>query len=374
MKTDYLLPIVMLFLAFTEFHASADSYISEVYVNGTVVAKRPKSDSTLRLDANANDVWIRMGSAEPVDSFYCQLEGFDSRAIPFALSEPFARYTNLKGLDYTFKTWTKKGGVTSAANVWRIEKGRSLSEEGWFIPAIVVYLSLLAGAIVYFWTMYNVRQRRKEDKIRLDLMQDLHDELGSTLGSVALSGRLLRKKFPSDEAEPAAIVNRIISSTDDIISRLRDTYWRINPGHDDLDSVFEKMRAYGIATLPAAGIAFEFLNAFENRRDELQKMKISLPQRLNLHLIGREVLHNCAKHSGASRVTVAIEDFSDFILITIVDNGKGFDPNMPFTGEGLRGLLRRAKESHIKIEFSSEPGGGTTVRIWIRKIILGLRK
>ena len=55
------------------------------------------------------------------------------------------------------------------------------------------------------------------------------------------------------------------------------------------------------------------------------------------------------------------------LLIEIIDNGKGFDPNQKSTHIGLLGLRERALSIDGDLHIESEPGKGTTIRVIIPK-------
>jgi signal transduction histidine kinase len=79
----------------------------------------------------------------------------------------------------------------------------------------------------------------------------------------------------------------------------------------------------------------------------------------------QEALNNVVKHAGASRVDVrmCVQDSGE-LIVTIRDNGQGFDPAMPHPGHlGLETMAARASELGGDYEVTSAPGVGTTVRV-----------
>jgi PAS domain S-box-containing protein len=83
--------------------------------------------------------------------------------------------------------------------------------------------------------------------------------------------------------------------------------------------------------------------------------------------IAQEAMNNVAKHSLASLVNLAIRMEGEKILLTIQDNGVGFDPETPRKGMGLSGIRERAQLSGGAFELQSGMGKGTTIRVsWPR--------
>ncbi|MBK8757829.1 MAG: sensor histidine kinase [Actinomycetales bacterium] len=78
----------------------------------------------------------------------------------------------------------------------------------------------------------------------------------------------------------------------------------------------------------------------------------------------QECLANARRHASAETVTVTV-DFSpaDRVVLTITDDGVGFDPSTPSRGFGLDGMRARADEIGGSVTFTSSPGGGTSVRV-----------
>ena len=90
-----------------------------------------------------------------------------------------------------------------------------------------------------------------------------------------------------------------------------------------------------------------------------------------LFLICREALSNAIRHSGAHRVEVLAASVVDESVITIADNGRGFDQRAHAlhahdnadAGIGLNTMRERAAALGATCEISSKPGQGTRVRL-----------
>jgi signal transduction histidine kinase len=86
------------------------------------------------------------------------------------------------------------------------------------------------------------------------------------------------------------------------------------------------------------------------------------------HLLGlaNEALSNIARHSGATRATVAVDTAADRSLrLRIIDNGRGFDPASVQTGFGHHGLANmRSRAESIGATMAIDSGpSGTTIDI-----------
>jgi signal transduction histidine kinase len=76
----------------------------------------------------------------------------------------------------------------------------------------------------------------------------------------------------------------------------------------------------------------------------------------------QEALANVRKHSGAHTARVRIGGTEDSVLLTVADDGVGFDPVVSTTGFGLRGMRNRVEQVGGTLSVDSGPNG-TTVRV-----------
>lgn len=89
----------------------------------------------------------------------------------------------------------------------------------------------------------------------------------------------------------------------------------------------------------------------------------SVNQRDNLYYIAREALWNVVKHALASHISIVLSSESDHIVLSIKDDGVGFNP-ADYTGGktmGLRNMEERAKLLGGTFELKSKSGQGTQV-------------
>jgi PAS domain S-box-containing protein len=80
-------------------------------------------------------------------------------------------------------------------------------------------------------------------------------------------------------------------------------------------------------------------------------------------LVVREALANARRHSAARRVRVALDATDEEIRVEVSDDGAGFDPRQSAEGVGLSAMRERSAALGGKLEVSSEPAKGTTVRL-----------
>ncbi len=76
----------------------------------------------------------------------------------------------------------------------------------------------------------------------------------------------------------------------------------------------------------------------------------------------QEALHNCARHSGAATVRIRVKQEHDRLVLSIRDDGRGFDARHT-KGLGLLGIQERVTRLGGNCRIESQPGGGATVSV-----------
>jgi signal transduction histidine kinase/HAMP domain-containing protein len=95
--------------------------------------------------------------------------------------------------------------------------------------------------------------------------------------------------------------------------------------------------------------------------------KIILPEKVRHHIwrIFVEALNNSVKHANANHVFIQMEQKPSWILVSVQDDGVGFNVNTPSPGMGLKNIKARVEKMGGTWEFDSEPGQGTQIYIQI---------
>jgi signal transduction histidine kinase len=78
--------------------------------------------------------------------------------------------------------------------------------------------------------------------------------------------------------------------------------------------------------------------------------------RQNLYYIFKEAVHNIAKHAGADRVEIEIDNSHAGFRMKIADNGSGYDPGSAKGGNGIRNMHMRAGRMGATLEITADQG------------------
>jgi len=88
---------------------------------------------------------------------------------------------------------------------------------------------------------------------------------------------------------------------------------------------------------------------------------LSPEQQVAVYRIAQEALANVQRHSGASRVSLSLTRRDGKFVLTVTDNGSGFNPELSHSGVGLRSMEARCSRNGGMFRVMSSPGAGTTV-------------
>jgi len=209
---------------------------------------------------------------------------------------------------------------------------------------------LMAGALA-LWLQRRARARRREvEQLRQRIAGDLHDEIGSNLGSIALLSQMALRQ-PGDAHGDLAEINRVARETAD---SMRDLVWFIKPSALTSSDFVTKLRETAATML--TGLEWTFDAAAPTG-------PWSLEFKRQVFLIFKEALHNARRHAAASRVEIQLAERDGIFELAIADNGCGFALNGSSSGHGLVSMQQRAQALGGALALDSAPGAGTRVTL-----------
>jgi signal transduction histidine kinase len=215
---------------------------------------------------------------------------------------------------------------------------------------------LLVMLSFFFYKFYMTRQELRLQTLRNKIASDLHDDVGSTLSSISIFSEMAKQQ--SSTVVP--LLDTIGDSSRKMLDAMADIVWTINPENDQFENILLRMRSFAYQMLGAKKINFEF-----EADEELNKIKLPMDVRKNLFLIFKEAANNMAKYSQASMAHFSIKEESDELVMSITDNGRGFDASIQGDGNGLKNMRRRAEEIGAHLTIHSQAGNGTTIQLRI---------
>jgi len=189
---------------------------------------------------------------------------------------------------------------------------------------------------------------------RRSISRELHDEVGQSLGALLVEVGSLEATIPIGATEIKDHVDKIKSVAETTVETVRNIALLLRPSMlDDLGLI----------------AALEWQGREVSRRSEteveIQSVGVSemIPDeyKICIYRLVQEALNNAARHSAAKNAKVTVEQKTSKILVTVSDDGRGFDPQR-VRGLGLLGMEERVKRLGGKLTIDSKPGSGTTLR------------
>lgn len=275
------------------------------------------------------------------------------------LTNPLITYTNLPAGEFTLKVKAvNSDGMESEVYELPVHITPPFYNTLYFYGAVV----LVVAAAVYALYRYRIRQFLKLQEVRNKIARDLHDDIGSTIGSINLYSQVAGLKVKRDKPEELLnILEKIESSSREIIDKTGDAVWAVNPENDLLKNLVLRMEGYAASLLGEAGIQFQI-----DYDEKLSGMVLSMNRRKNIFLIYKEAIHNILKYATATEVNISIRKNGGRLQIIIADNGKGFSTNgKAYNGNGIKNMKARAMEMNGTLQVVSEENKGTAIDISI---------
>ena len=191
------------------------------------------------------------------------------------------------------------------------------------------------------------------ENLRTQIANDLHDDIGSNLGAIALLCQTTARssELPPELKPDLDDIRTVALETSDA---MRDILWLIRTPTSKLDDFIGRIRTVIARLLSHCETTFTC-------QKSVPSLDVPLSWRRNLFLSYKEVLHNAARHSKATHVDVLVEFPDQQIRIVIRDNGHGFDLDSRRDGLGINSIRKRMGQLGGTVEFVTASGSGTTV-------------
>ncbi|MGL4399931.1 MAG: sensor histidine kinase [Luteolibacter sp.] len=204
--------------------------------------------------------------------------------------------------------------------------------------------------------------REQLDQIRKRIASDLHDDIGSNLGSISLIARTARKDLmrlqgPEEVADDLGEVESIARESS---LAMRDIVWLLERRQDSIGDLVQRMRE-------TAGRLLREINYTVECDSHKTAAKLSLDAKRHLFLFYKEAIHNVLKHSHANNVSIRLWDEDDKLALEITDNGIGIPTNGAPDHATVHKLEDRARVLDGLLEVLSSKETGTRIRLFVKR-------
>jgi len=194
-----------------------------------------------------------------------------------------------------------------------------------------------------------------EDRLRSKIARDLHDEMGSTLTSINIISKMALLQTDGNNTMKNNL-QKIKDHSGHMMESMSDMVWAINPANDTLEKIILRMKEHAAEVLEPSKI-----NLYFREDGTLYDIKLNLGQRKDLYLVFKEALNNAVKYSEASEIHILLSRENNFMKMQIIDNGKGFETEKSYSGNGLRNMHSRALQMQASLKIQSIQGSGSAI-------------
>jgi signal transduction histidine kinase len=217
------------------------------------------------------------------------------------------------------------------------------------------FLRVLAYAILVVGVWRAISQaefgRAVADE-RARVARDIHDGLAQYLFAISTQVSMLESGAPLDEVLPR--LKRAATSA-------------------------QQEARFAVLALSSAGGSARFDSALRRYVDVLTadgeldvdvdvdpQVRLAPDEQIEVFRIVQEGLGNARRHAGASHVEVSITQRASRRVVTISDNGVGFDETAVVDGQGVANMRSRALAIDGALILRSDPGRGTAIEVVLR--------
>jgi signal transduction histidine kinase len=221
-------------------------------------------------------------------------------------------------------------------------------------------LGLEAEKAVHFREIQQLSARLVEahEEERRSISRELHDEVGQSLTGVLVEMANLSTSIRAGDAGAAAVkadeVKKLVESS---IGVVRNMALLLRPAMLDDLGLVPALEWQAREVSKRGGVWVKVL---------AEHISEQLPEehKTCIYRVVQEALHNCVQHAGASNVTVTVttRQVPERLVLTVRDDGKGFDASR-VKGMGLLGIEERVTHLGGTFAVESQPGSGALLLV-----------
>ena len=304
----------------------------------------------LKLEAGSNAIEFELTAIDFISPSMCKikyrLNGYDSNWV-ISPNLGIARFVKLPAGSYMFEAIASDATGNWDTNVKRIPVFIAAYwwQQSWFKLTVLalVILTIIFAIRIYIRSRINKEKAILEkhfaiQKERERITTDLHDDIGATLSSMNIYSDIASTVWESKPQESRKMIEKITGTTKDLMGRMGDIIWSMQPADEGKYTLEAKLKNYCSELLSPKNILCDFVI------DEKLTASISNPEaRKNILLIVKEAINNIAKYSGATNAVISLQKEQEEIILSITDNGKGYEAGSIKFGNGLQNMLQRSK-------------------------------
>ena len=184
---------------------------------------------------------------------------------------------------------------------------------------------------------------------RLRIASDMHDDVGSGLSRI----RYIVGAISRGQTEQKQGLIKVTEISDDAVQKMKEIIWSLNENNQNLEDLIYYIRGQISEMVENGNVNFVC-----HLPEKIPAIFFGWKLNRNTYLLVKEAVNNALKHANAQTITLNFSISND-LLITVIDNGNGFDSTKNFTGNGLNNYKKRISDLNGNYNLQSEIGVGT---------------
>jgi signal transduction histidine kinase len=205
-----------------------------------------------------------------------------------------------------------------------------------------------------------VRIQVIQEEERKKIALEIHDRLGQILTAIKLNLYQIQNKAGGADEKFSEKIASALSLADDAIKAAQSVSMHLRPDILDNLGFLEAVKWYCRTMTESSGVAFGL---------EVRGTAVTLEKATELcvYRVIQEAFTNVVRHSNAKTCAVEITGLSDFLKISIRDDGVGIDKDKigDVDSLGIYGMKKRMDDIHGDFRIEGACGEGTTVTLLI---------
>lgn len=229
---------------------------------------------------------------------------------------------------------------------------RPVFYQTWWFLALV---AIITGAVAYYFIRQRVLRLLAIERVRSRVARDLHDDMGSTLSTINILSSMAKTRLSQDPVKTSEYITKIGENSQRMMEAMDDIVWSIKPMNDSIQKIIARMREFAIGVLEAKDILVRI-----KVDEQVLNLTLDMETRRDFFLVFKEAINNAAKYAKCQVVDVHITAHRGRLLLSVKDNGIGFDTSTA-DGNGLGNMQKRAENMKGRVQIRTKPGAGTEV-------------
>ncbi|MGZ5189927.1 MAG: tetratricopeptide repeat-containing sensor histidine kinase [Flavisolibacter sp.] len=280
---------------------------------------------------------------------------------------------NISSLEKQYQTERKEKMILQKDNQIHSQTLELKAKNTWILAlvSLIIFLALISFLVWKYYKQKRLAKAKQQELFQVQLSmqakedernriaKELHDDLGGTLSGIVLHSHFMIEQL--EDSNVSAVkksIDRIQNASSEMITKLNDIVWLINPKYDTLEKLVQRIEEFAIDMGKAKGIQVK-IDTPENSAS----ISLDTHARKNIYLICKEAINNAVKYSNATELFLTISWSENNLHLQIEDNGNGFDATRAGNGNGLSNMKQRAQDIGAAYILDAINNKGTRVSL-----------